>query len=222
MQGTRFDPSWGTKIPHALVPEKVGRKNCILKEQDFERGSFQRYWMQNSELRDRRKLPELQGAPRKHSAASCLSQRHPLMSSHCRPSSLGFHRAPWLSRTRTSFFPGPLATACVLLADLLFSGCSPPSCCPFWGVALVHRFTQLRRHPEADRWQSHLAHGICQGSLHELLPPGPSCLSRQTSPQKPSASDWSPDSDQQSLHCTGRRPSNYSHSSDLPRHPSFH
>ena len=81
----------------------------------------------------------------------------------------------------------------------------PPSCCPFWGVALVHGFTQLRRHPEARGWmmRSHPApRDLPRLTVHDLLP-GPILPSLlQASSQKPSASDsGSPDSDQQSLHC---------------------
>lgn len=54
---TGLIPSWGTKIPHALVPGKVGRKKLhFKKEQDFER-LLSEVLDCNPELRDRRKLP---------------------------------------------------------------------------------------------------------------------------------------------------------------------
>lgn len=73
----------------------------------------------------------------------------------------------------------------------LFSGCSPPSCCPFWGVALVQVHPAQEAPWGLDDAESPGSTGSAKAHCAEGFSPGPStCLpSRQTSPQKPSASD---------------------------------
>ena len=164
-----------------------------------------------------------------HSAASCPSQRRPRRAATADHHLWASCQSPFLL-THSHKLPGPLA---MLLADPLFGRCSHPSCCPFGGVALVHRFTQSRRHPEARGWmmQRYLSirersskrvtrlHGICQVSLSMSFSLGPSCLPHfKHLPKSLLHRTLGAQTQTSNLFFTVccLCPSNYSHSSDLP------